>query len=250
MRSKLAFWTYMLLAALVSGKSLAAEKLHIFTENYPPYNMSLSGQPFAHKEEEIAGLCTEMVKALLKRTPLEYSLKLRDLATSMNRSKNKPNHAIYCVSKTDDRTPYFEWIGPLAEIKWTLFAKPGSNLKLTSLDQAKKYRIGGYKGDVMSNYLIERGFNVSTIANDSLNPRRLALDQIDLWVTDGLSGPYVASEVEDMTNLVPALVFKTTPMYMAINKETSPEVLKALQAGFKAITDSGEAKSITDVYMQ
>ncbi len=250
MGSKLKIGCSLVMLLGFSIPSWAADKLHIYTENYPPYNMSVSGQPFAHDKEDITGLCTEMVKTIMKHASVDYSLKLRNWTTGLERAKKKPNHAIYCTAKTEERDPYFHWIGPLANIQWVLFAKPGSTIKLKNLDDAKPYRIGGYKNDVMSNYLLEKGFNVATMANDSLNPRRLDLDQIDLWVTDGLSGPYVASEAADMTGLVQVLSFKKTPLYMAVNKETDGDIVKALNAAMKLMAESGEAEAIANPYLQ
>ena len=57
---------------------LAAERLYIFTENYPPYNASETGKGFAHNEEDITGICTDMVKALLSRVDYDYVMKMRD----------------------------------------------------------------------------------------------------------------------------------------------------------------------------
>ena len=235
--------------ALSTSLTLAETKLNIFTENYPPYNMSLSGGAFAHKEEDIAGLCTDVVKALMKKTGIDYRLKLRNWATGLTRAKTKPDHAIFCAARTEDREPFFHWIGPLASIDWTLYAKPGSDITLNSLEDAKKYRIGGYKDDVMSNYLIERGFNVSTMANDSLNPRRLVLNQIDLWVTDGLAGPYVASE-EDITDIVPVLTFRQTPLFMAVNVNSDPAMVEMIQKSFKIMQDNGDIEAMSKPYMQ
>ena len=243
-------WLYLLVLLIMSGQASAGEKLHIYTENYPPYNMSVSGQAFAHKADDIEGLCTEMVTAIMKRSGVDYSIKLRNWANGFGRAKRKPNNAIFCAAKTEEREPFFHWVGPLASIDWVLFAKPGSEIKLKSLDQAKKYRIGGYKGDVMSEYLIGKGFNVSTMANDRLNPRKLMIDQIDLWVTDGLSGPYIASEAEDVTGLVPVLKFNSTALYLAVNKETDPDTVAALNKAFKQVNESGEAQSISDAYLQ
>lgn len=239
-----------LMMAFFSTASVGGEKLRLYTENYPPYNMSNSGKPFAHKSEDISGLCTELVKAMLKHSDVNFSLKLRPWATGLSRAQKRPNHAIFCTAKTDERTPYFHWVGPLTEIEWTLFAKPGSQITLKSLEDAKKYRIGGYKGDVLSDYLIERGFNVVTIDNDALNPRKLMLDQIDLWITDGLSGPYLASESEDIEDLAKVLVFKTTPLYLAVNIETDAKIVNELNNAYEFIKDNGEADAIRSQYIQ
>ncbi|MGP4846050.1 substrate-binding periplasmic protein [Marinobacter sp. 1Y8] len=233
---------------MITAYAAATEELRIYTEQYPPYNMTTNGQPFAHTTENISGLCTDILKALLANTDLKYGIKLRDLNYGLNRTEQHPNHAIYCVSKTADRESFFNWVGPLSSIKWTLFAKPGSSIKIDNLEDARKYRIGGYKGDVMTNYLVEKGFDLLAISNNGLNARRLVEDQIDLWVADGLAGPYLAADAADVTDLKRVLVFRETPMYLAINKETDPKVFQALNEGYRKLVESGEKDAISRAY--
>ncbi|WP_111494891.1 MULTISPECIES: substrate-binding periplasmic protein [Marinobacter] len=233
---------------MMAGCATATEELRVYTEQYPPYNMTTNGQPFAHSAEDITGLCTDVLKAMLAKTDLEHSIKLRDLAYGMNRTEQHPNHAIYCVSKTDEREPFFNWVGPLSSIEWTLFAKPGSSIELDDLDDARKYKIGGYKGDVMTTYLAEKGFDVTAISNNGLNARRLVEDQIDLWVADGLAGPYLAADASDVTNLKRVLVFRETPMYLAVNKNTDPEILNELNEAYRALVQSGDKDTISRSY--
>ncbi|WP_203141382.1 substrate-binding periplasmic protein [Marinobacter mangrovi] len=233
---------------LMTGCATATEELRVYTEQYPPYNMTNNGMPFAHSADDITGLCTDVLKALLAKTDLKHSIKLRDLSYGLNRTEEHPNHGIYCVSKTDEREPFFNWVGPLSSIKWTLFAKPGSSIELDDLDDARKYRIGGYKGDVMTNYLKEKGFDVLAISNNGLNARRLVEDQIDLWVADGLAGPYLAADAADVTNLKRVLVFKETPMYLAVNKDSDPDILNALNEAYRKLVESGEKEAISRAY--
>jgi len=238
----------LLALLLVTGCATATEDLRIYTEQYPPYNMTTNGQPFAHSAKDITGLCTDVLNALLKQTELDYSIKLRDLSYGLNRAERHPDHAIYCVSKTDDREPFFDWVGPLSSIKWTLFAKPGSSIELDRLEDARQYQIGGYKGDVMTGYLTEKGFDVSAISNNGLNARRLVQDQIDLWVADGLAGPYLAADASDVTDLTPVLVFRETPMYLAVHKNTDPAILEALNESYEKLVTSGEKDTISRSY--
>src|SRR5690554_858085 len=239
----------LLTALLVlTGCATASEQLRVYTEQYPPYNMTTSGQPFAHSESEITGLCTDVLKSVLEKAKVDYGIKLRDLSYGMNRSQRHENHGIYCVSKTDDREPHFEWVGPLSSIEWTLFAKPGSDITLENLEDARKYRIGGYKGDVMTGYLEDNGFDVSAITNNGLNAQRLVQNQIDLWVADGLAGPYLAADTSDLTGLEPVLVFRETPMYLAINKDSDPALIESLHKAYKAIKEAGEVDTISRSY--
>ncbi len=231
---------------LISGYATA--ELRIYTEQYPPYNMTTNGQPFAHSKKDITGLCTDVLNAVLERANLEHSIKLRDLSYGIKRAEQHSNHGIYCVSRTEDRDPAFNWVGPLASIKWTLFAKPASSIELKTLEDATKYKIGGYNGDVMTSYLADKGFNVSAISNNGLNARRLVQDQIDLWVADGLAGPYLAADASDVTDLEQVLVFRETPMYLAINKNTDPKILGALQDSYQKLVSSGDLETISRSY--
>ncbi|WP_372987133.1 substrate-binding periplasmic protein [Marinobacter sp.] len=237
-----------LVLAGTASSALAAERLYIFTENYPPYNASKSGEGFAHNEDEITGICTDMVKAMMARVDYDYVMKMRVWSYAYNWVQGRENHGLFCTARTDEREDQFQWVGPLASIKWTLFAAPDSDIALSSLDDAKDLRIAGYKGDVMSDYLVSKGFNVVMSQSGDVNARRLVLGQADLWVTDGLVGPLVAKEEHDIEGLKPVLVFRETPMYLAVSKETLPAVVEDLQNALDAARSAGEIDSIVASY--
>lgn len=228
----------------------AREKLYIFTEHYPPYNSSTTGQGFAHQAEDISGLCAEMVKAMMARTDLEYVMKMRAWSLGYDRVQRQPNHALFCTGRTEEREDRFEWVGPLASIQWTLFAAPESEITLASLEDARDYSIAGYKGDIMSEYLVSQGFDVVMGMNGEMNPRRLMLGQVDLWVTDGLNGPLIAEQKQGVSGLRPVLVFRETPMYLAVNKDTDPAVVAELHAALAAAQQTGEWQQILARYGQ
>ncbi|MDF0748720.1 ABC transporter substrate-binding protein [Marinobacter sp. 71-i] len=237
----------LLLLALVPA-AVADEKLYIFTENYPPYNASTTGQGFAHNEDDITGICTDMVKTMLEGVDYEYVMKMRDWSRAYEWVQGRENHALFCTARTDEREDEFQWVGPLAPIKWTLFAAPDSDIQLGSLNDAKQYKIAGYKGDVMSDYLVSEGFDVIMSVSGEQNPRRLVLGQVDLWVTDGLVGPLVAKDEHDITGLKPVLVFRETPMYLAVSNETDPAIVEDLQQALDEARESGALDSITSRY--
>ncbi|WP_417566461.1 substrate-binding periplasmic protein [Marinobacter sp.] len=242
---------YGLIALTLSAlahTALAAERLYIFTENYPPYNASESGKGFAHSEDGITGICTDMVKAILARVDYDYVMKMRDWSYAYNWVQDRENHGLFCTARTDQREEQFQWVGPLASIKWTLFAAPDSDITLDSLEDAKDLRIAGYKGDVMSGYLVDQGFNVVMGMSGDVNPRRLTLGQADLWVTDGLVGPLVAQEEHGITGLKPVLVFRETPMYLAFSTNTDPAIIEDLQQALDKARSAGEIAKIVARY--
>jgi len=239
----------MALAMSALGQTaLAAERLYIFTENYPPYNTSESGKGFAHSEEDITGICTDMVKAILARVEYDYVMKMRDWSYAYDWVQDRENHGLFCTARTDQREDQFQWVGPLASIKWTLFGAPDSDITLDSLEDARDLRIAGYKGDVMSGYLVDQGFNVVMGISGDVNARRLTLGQADLWVTDGLVGPLVAEEEHGITGLKPVLVFRETPMYLAFSTNTDPAIIADLQQTLDEARKAGEIDRIVAHY--
>ena len=183
----------------------------------------------------------------MSHTDLEYIIKLRNWDYGYNRVLDKPNHGIFCTTYTEDRAPLFKWVGPLTRNLWTVFAPPGSDIEMDELEDAKGMTIGGYRGDVMTEYLLERGYTVSQLDSDDLNPKRLALEQIDLWIADRLAGPYFASQ-QDVEGLVPVYSFNKTELYLAMNPNTPDEVMEELKEGLETIRENGMYEAIEDKY--
>ncbi|HEA53439.1 hypothetical protein LCGC14_1007700 [marine sediment metagenome] len=239
-----------LVLAGVAASAFASDRLYIFTEKYPPYNDSVSGQSFAHNENDITGICTDMVKAALKRVDYDYVMKMRAWSYAYNWVQDRENHGLFCTARTAEREDQFQWVGPLASIKWTLFAAPDSDIRLNTLEDAKDLQIAGYKGDVMTDYLVANGFNVTTGVSGDVNTRRLMLGQADLWVTDGLVGPLVAKEEHGITGLKPVLVFRETPMYLAFSNNTDPAIVADIQKALDQAREAGELERIENRYKQ
>lgn len=242
--------TVLFMVGLVGASSiaLAAERLYLFTQNYPPLHASKSGKDFAHSEDEIEGVCSDMVKAILARTDFDYVMKMRAWSYAFNWVQGRENHGVFCTARTTEREDLFQWVGPLMSLRWTLFAAPNSDITLSDLEDARGLRIAGYKGDVMSQYLVDQGFNLTMGASGDVNARRLVLGQVDLWVTDAVMGPLVAKAEYGIEGLRPVLEFRETPLYLSVSNETSPEIVAALRSAMGAVRSAGELEAIVKNY--
>lgn len=237
----------MLWALFNASQVVAADRLYVYTENFPPYNMSTNGRAFEHSADKIDGICTERAKALLDQSGLDYRMKLRNWNYGYNRALSKANHGIFCTTYSKERAPLFKWVGPLAQNLWTIFAPPGSTFKMNRLEDAKGKTIGGYRNDVRSEYLLDRGYKMSVIESDDLNPKRLALGQIDLWIAERLGGPYLASQ-QDIEGLVPVFSFNDVDLYLAMSLDTPDEVIEELNQALQAVKDNGTYDAIGTKY--
>jgi len=232
----------------ISSVAMAAERLYLFTQNYPPLHASKSGKDFAHSADEIEGVCSDMIKAILARTDFDYVMKMRAWSYAFNRVQGRENHGVFCTARTNEREDLFQWVGPLMSLRWSLFAAPNSNITLSDLEDARGLRIAGYKGDVMSQYLVDQGFNLTMGASGDVNAQRLVLGQVDLWVADAVMGPLVAKTEYGIEGLRPVLEFRETPLYLSVSNETSLEIVAALRSAMEAARKSGELESIVGSY--
>ncbi|OEY66085.1 substrate-binding periplasmic protein [Marinobacter sp. X15-166B] len=240
----------LLLAVLTvvnPAAAVASEKLYVYTENFPPYNMSTQGREYEHGRDSIDGICAEMVKALFAHTGFDYAMKLRNWDYGYNRAKNRANHGIFCTTYTDSRASEFKWVGPLTQNLWTIFAPAGSTFTMDTLEDARGKTIGGFRNDVMTEFLLERGYTVSALESDDLNPKRLELGQIDLWISDGLAGPYFAAQ-QNVEGLVPVYSFNDVDLYLAMSLETSDDVVNTLNRALNTIKTTGMYDAIGTKY--
>ncbi|MDO6682022.1 transporter substrate-binding domain-containing protein [Oceanobacter sp. 5_MG-2023] len=226
----------------------AAEKITLLTEQYPPYNMSMTMQGYAHKSEDIGGLCTDIIRATFAKAGIEYRMKLRNWSYGMDRVQRRVNHGLFCTVRTEERESVFKWVGPITTMKVALMAKEDSGIKLNRLSDARRYTIGGYKGDAFTGQMVSEGMNVSIASDDMANPLRLQNGSIDLWVTDVLAGPYKASEAGDLDELKIALELKSSPVYLAFNTETDDEILQSLQNALGSLKEDGTITALEHQY--
>ena len=228
-----------ILLATVTSFLLAEEntlpRLTLLTENYGEFNYSLRGRDFEHQENFIGGRSTDFVKEMMSKTDISYRMKLRSWAVSYKRAVTRPNYGVFSASRTEAREHLFKWIGPIGRYEIALFAKEASDIQITSLDDIRGLRVGGYKGSAATNLLEDQGIEVSKLPNDSLNPKRLHDDLIDVCVASDANAFALARET-GYSNIKKVYVLKTSELYLALNPETDADILEALEAAYQQVS--------------
>lgn len=220
----------------------------LLTENFPPYNMAVNGKNFA-QEENIDGIAVDIVREMFKRAGVQYSLTLRFPWDRIYKlALEKPGYGVFVTARLPEREQLFKWVGPIGPDDWVLLAKGDSPLSLTSLDEAKQYRIGAYKGDAISQYLTEKGVEHSTSLRDQENARKLMTGQIDLWATGDPAGRYLAKQ-EGISGLRTVLRFDSAELYLALNKEMPDEIVAKLQAALDQMRAEGFVDETLNNYL-
>ena len=234
---------------LVLGTTLghASERLTLLTESYPPFNMSIDDRNFA-RGDGIDGMSTDIVREMMKRADMEYSLSLRfPWSRVYNLALNKTNFGVFSTARSAEREELFKWVGPIVENDYVVFSLPGKNIRIKSIDDLKKYRVGVYKDDYVSHVLKAHGVKVIEALKDSYNATKLTEGRIDLWASGSLSGPYNADQV-GVTGLQQVFLVESKGLYLAMNSGTSDHVVDKLQSALNQMKKDGTVEGIYDHY--
>ncbi|ANI57877.1 substrate-binding periplasmic protein [Pseudomonas sp. GR 6-02] len=222
--------------------------LILLTENFPPYNMAKNGKNFA-QDENINGIAVDIVREMFKRADIPYSLTLRFPWERIYKlALEKPGYGVFVMARLPDRENLFKWVGPIGPDDWIMLAKADSKITLESLDEARKYKIGAYKGDAIAETLAKQGLKPIVVLRDQDNAKKLANGQIDLWATGDPAGRYLA-RLDGVTGLKTVLRFNSAELYLALNKDVPDETVAKLQAALDQLRKEGVVDDIMARYL-
>lgn len=248
MLKRLLLASSLLLAGTVHAEISPDYSMVLLTENFPPYNMAINGKNFA-QEDNIDVIAVDIVREMYKRAGIKYSMTLRFPWERIYKlALEKPDYGVFVTARLPERESAFKWVGPIGPDDWVLLARGDSPIALKSLDEAKKYRVGAYKGDAMAEYLADHGFEPALALRDQENAGKLQKGEIDLWASGDPAGRYLAKQV-GVSGLKTVLRFNSDQLYLALNKETPDEVVQKLQAALDKMRAEGFVDDVLNSYL-
>lgn len=238
----------LLLINAVHAEESPDTDLVLLTENFPPYNMAKNGKNFA-QDENINGIAVDIVREMFKRAEITYSLTLRFPWERIYKlALEKPGYGVFVMARLPDREKLFKWVGPIGPDDWIMLAKADSKISIETLDEARKYKIGAYKGDAIAETLAKQGLKPIVVLRDQDNAKKLINGQIDLWATGDPAGRYLARQ-EGVNGLKTVLRFNSAELYLALNKDVPEAVVVKLQAALDQMRKDGVVDEIMGRYL-
>lgn len=238
----------MSVAAGARAEVPADYSMVLLTENFPPYNMAAGGKNFA-QEENLSGIAVDIVREMFKRAGIAYNMTLRFPWDRIYKlALQNPNYGVFVTARIAERETSFKWVGPIGPDDWVMLAREDSKISLDSLQQARKMKIGAYKGDAIAETLAKKGIEPVIALRDQDNARKLQSGEIDLWATGDPSGRYLA-RLEGVTHLKTVLRFNSDELFLAINKDTPDEVVARLQKALDQMRADGYIDQVMAKYL-
>lgn len=199
-------------------------------------------------ERGVTGFATEKIRLIMERTGIDYEIVMLPWMRAYTLAEKTADTCVYSTTRVPEREPLFKWVGPTHENDWTLFGRADRAYKIASIEDARKYRIGAYNGDVRSEALIAEGFNVDTVQDKLANPRKLMVGRIDLWASSVRVGSALVAENGWAGQIVPVLTFKRTELYLACNPSVPDALIAKMNATLRAMNSEGVSSAIERRY--
>ncbi|OZG71227.1 hypothetical protein BTA51_21500 [Hahella sp. CCB-MM4] len=220
-----------------------ADAISIYTEEFPPFNYA--------SQQSIDGVSTRIIREVMDRTGLAYSLQLFPWARSYRATLEQQNTFIYSISRLKQREGLFKWVGKIVPVGYSVFTlQSNHDIKVDSLEDMKKYRIGTTINDAREDYLLSRGFDVrhfDRLSGEDANLKnylKLKAGRIDLWPMPDAVAYYIARSQEDNPKAVLRRVYTlselSTGYYLASNVNTPDQVLESVRNSLKQFKTTRE----------
>ena len=243
------------MALLMLGSSLSCmaanvDKVKIYTENYPPYNMEVNGKP--------KGISVDILQAMFKQMKSKKTIndiKLRPWATGYKITLKKSNTMLFSMTRTKQREKLFKWVGPIIPTEIGIIAPKDRHIKIHNLKDLKKYKIGAVLNDVGEQLLLENGIdraNIQSVGGENpiiLNFQKMGKNRIDMFAYETNVAMYGAKSFQiEQKEFEIVYVLKKAKLYYAFNKNTDDKIIKAYQKALDDVKANGTYKKILKKY--
>lgn len=231
------------ISAFVNGQQLT-----ILTEHLAPFQIV--------KDSKITGITTEIVEKTLRTAKYDYKIEALPWATAFNLAKREKNTCIYSLTRIPTREPLFNWVGHIVNTETSLYSLASKEFSISSIDDAKKYKIAVIREDVTHHFLLSKGFiegdNLYVMDNyDALlelleTPSR-SIDFIlinDDLIFHRVKSTKAASKYKNVY-FVKEL---TLDFYLACSLNTDQNIVEKLQQTMKKLEEDGIFNDIRKKY--
>lgn len=233
--------------ALLGAPRLNAQSLNqleYITESYPPYNYEENGMVRGEAVELLIAATSLAGSPVLARNIL-----LQPWARAFHNALEGPNRVLFSTTRTPEREALFKWAGPIGTNHIVLVGKKARGIRIDSLSQLDRYRIGAVRDDVGELSLRELHLE-KTIITLGVQPESIAKmlqsGRIDLWVYGESSAFDVLKSIgAKLTDYEVVYVLKTLDLYYAFSADVDDALVEQLQDAIDTIRGKQVTPQIT-----
>ncbi|WP_168188204.1 ABC transporter substrate-binding protein [Hahella sp. CCB-MM4] len=238
--------------SLISHQALAKDTsfpaVTFLHSNWPPFE-------YVNDQGEATGYTIDILNAMLDLVDIETTIQIFPWNRAYQTTLKHPNHAVFTLARTEEREPLFYWVGPIASREiylWKL--KSRHDIKVSTLEDVKQFRVGTVRGEAGERQLLEHGFkfdvNIHSVDDQTRNFLLLFNKRIDFFYGLELTTYFILNK----EGYDPSKVEKTVLLsggqeyYFGFNRETPERVIRLFQDALQTIKDNGTFTRIQRKY--
>ncbi len=192
---------------------------------------------------------TRLFQAIMAESQLPYEITIAPWARIIQYLDVQPNILAYTLVRTEEREERYHWIGLVNYIESYLYGLSDRADELpTTIDDARAYQIGSVRDDAYDNLLHSLDFpNIVHINNNAPWLALLERRRIDLVpFSDQAISEYLRQQGEAQDRLVRAVRLEelSTGLYIAMSKQSDPELVAQLRRAYRTIVENGTYETI------
>lgn len=233
------FYRTLLLVYLFSLPVAAKQQpslgdITFYTEIYPPANYMV--------DDKLAGITVDTLTAIYDDFKLPVpKFEVVPWARGYRFTLERPNTALFTMSRTPSRENLFKWVGPIFNSTHVLIAKKSKNFKFTSLGQIFAHKVAAVRGDISEISLNQVGFpdyNMAKVSELKLAYKMMETNRVDMIVVTIHGFSHLAEQLNFDKKLYQQ-VWEVNKYgnYVAFNKQTPDSVIDQFQQSLNKISD-------------
>ena len=219
--------------------------IRYLTETYPPFNMETEGVG-------VQGIAVDLLSAMLVNVGEERPVvELIPWTDGYKAIQEEKGICLFSTTRTAARESLFEWVGPIATIKFSAITHKERDLSVKTAEELINLKIGTIKDDATDQMAQELGATSFIYGADSdENIKNLIEGRIDTWVYGDLVAKWQIKELGyNPDDFEFQFVMSENPIFYAFSKGTDSEFLAKLQKSLDELVEQGVYDLLVTPYL-
>jgi polar amino acid transport system substrate-binding protein len=209
------------------------------SEENPPYNFTESGSG------RFRGIVGDLIPILMERAGLPYRIEILPWSRAFRTAQVKKDVCVFSTTVTSDRIKHFEWVKPVAEGGYALFAWSDWPGQVQTQEDLRGLRVVVQAGGPEKPILKSLDMQIVETQLTNLH-RMLQAGRADLIATGIVSGRWLMKYTG--LNMKMVIQLSTTELGLACNPGTDPAKLAAMRSALTSLREDGTVDRVYDAY--
>ena len=219
-------------------------EVQMLTEEYPPVTFM--------KDGKVTGFVTDIVREIIASQGIPDHIRLASWDEAYNVALSNPNVVLFSAERTEKRENLFQWVGPVGKNSAIFYAKKGSGIRISSLEDAKKIAAIATTTDWFTEQYL-KGKNFTNLVSSPLpvtSVKQLMNGEVQISVFTDITIPEIVKNAGySMADLEPVFTVSNTYLYIAVSLGTPDEMVRKWQSVLDGLKADGTFEKIYRRYL-